>query len=153
MRMMMTSHSDMSKEENKRVEAYKNELKNIWFYQEEETRLQSLIDDILYEMENVKGVDYSKQVGSNNPSAAENKKLKLIEVYNKYLKKKKEIVDKEKSVCRVLNRMKKEERDLVIDVVTGNKKYREICEEKNISSSSLFNQINNIILEAIKKAD
>jgi len=143
----------MGKLNKEAVEAYKNELKNLWFYMQYLNDIDNDIELIEYEMGGVKGVDYSKQTGTHNPEAAESRRLKLIEEYNKLLKKRKEIEDKEKSVCRVLNVMKPEDRNLVIDVIASRRRFRDVCKELNISSTAtLANMINEIIDEAIKKA-
>ena len=135
------------------VEAYKNELKNLWFYIRYINDIDNDIELMEYEMGGVKGVDYSKQSGTYNPDAIERKRLKLIEEYNRLLDKRKEIQEKERSICRVLNVMTKEDRDLVIDVVASRRRFRDVCKELNISSTAtLANMINDIIDEAIKKA-
>jgi len=135
------------------VEAYKNELKNLWYYKEIINDINGKIEMIEYEMTGMKGIDYSKETGSYNPSASEHRRLSLIEKYNGLLQRKKEYEQKEKSVCRILNVMSEEERDLVIEVIANRRKYREVCDERNISNTStLFGMINDIIDKALKKA-
>lgn len=136
------------------VEAYKNELKNMWFYMRMLTDIENDIELVEYDMSGVKGIDYSKEMGgTHNPEATEQRRLKLIEEYNRLVEKRKEIKDKQNSICKVLNAMETEDRNMIIDVVASRRKYRDVCKERNITSTAtLTNMINEIIDEAIKKA-
>lgn len=144
----------MGRLDKEAVEAYKNELKNLWYYMRLQLDLENDIDLMEYDMGGVKGIDYSKEMGGTfNPEATEQRRLKMIEEYNRLLEKKEEIVRKQRCICRVLNCMAEDDRNLVIDVIANHRKYRDVCEERNITSTaSLANIINDIIDEAIKKA-
>ena len=101
-------------------------------------------------MANVKGVDYSKQGGNNyNPIAVEEKRLAMIEKYEKLLKKKKNVKMRINDIYEVLNRMETDDRLLVVEVVANKVKYREVCERLGISTSVLHNRINEIIENAL----
>ena len=135
------------------IEATKNEIINLPKYEAEIKRLKEKIKELVYEEENVKGVSFDRQPGTTNPSILAEKRLDMIE---KIVRIEEEIHELE-TLCnrakRVLNAMEKEDRDLVREVLIERKSYREVCEEKNISSTSvLHGRINSIIAEAIKKA-
>jgi hypothetical protein len=142
----------MGKLDKNAVEAYKNELKNLWYYKDIINDLQSKIELIEYEMSGMKGIDYSKESGSHNPSATEHRRLSLIEKYNRLIERKKEYIQKEHSICRVLNAMPEEERNLVIEVIADRRKYQDVCDERKINKSTLHGMINDIIGRALKKA-
>lgn len=135
-----------------RIDAAKNEIKNLRFYEKEIKRIKEQIDGIEYEEENVKGVLYSKQPGSTNPLEANLRRLELIE-------KKEEKEDELYEFCilinriyRWLNRMETEERKLVEAVLVERKNYASVIKEKNISSKSLLSYyIDRAIEKAIKK--
>ena len=132
------------------VEAFKNELKNLRYYQKKVEILSNEISLMEYEMANVKGVDYSKQGGNNyNPIAVEEKRLAMIEKYEKLLKKKKNVKMRINDIYEVLNRMETDDRLLVIEVVANKVKYREVCDRLGISTSVLHSRINEIIENAL----
>lgn len=136
-----------------RIEAAKNEIRNLRFYQSEIKRIKERIEQIEYDEANVKGVLYSKQPGSTNPLEANLRRLDLIE-------KKEELEEQVYEFCilmnriyRILNAMEQEERDLVEAVLIEKRKYSEVAKEKNISSTSLLNYyIDRAIEKAIKKS-
>ena len=134
------------------VEAFKNELKNFHYYHNKMDILNDEIAMLEYEMENVKGVDYSKLGGNNyNPVAVEHKKLQMIERYEKLLEKKKNLNIRISGIYEVLDRMDVSDRALVIGVVAEKRKYRDMCRELGISNTSiLYNRINDIIERAIQ---
>lgn len=135
------------------IEAYKNELKNLWYYKKKTKEIEDEIAVLEYEMEGVKGIDYSKQRGSYNPSVAEQRRLTMIEKMERLQKEKEKREEKEKYACRYLKYMTDDDRDLVVSVISDKRKYREVCKERKIpSTSSLANSINLIIAKAIKKA-
>ena len=140
----------MTKKEE--VDAFKNELQNLWFYQGKVKECEAEKELLIYDMENVKGVDYTKQHGSYNQAAAEQKRLAMIEELKEIEEDLEAWKAKEKYVCKVLGRMEEEERNLVIDVVANKRTYADYCKENNISASSLLYRINNIIYDALKKA-
>ena len=135
------------------VEATKNEIINLPKYEAEIKRLKEKIKELVYEEENVKGVSFDRQPGTTNPSVLAEKRLDMIEIIVRI----EEEIHELELLCnrakRVLNAMEKEDRDLVREVLIERKSYREVCEEKNISSTSvLHKRIEDIIGEAIKKA-
>lgn len=135
------------------VEAYKNELRNLWYYKKKVKEIEDEIAVLEYEMEGVKGIDYSKQRGSYNPSIAEQRRLAMIEKMERLQKEKEKREEKEKHACRYLMYMSDEDRDLVVSVIADKRKYREVCKERKIpSTSTLANTINLAIAKAIKKA-
>ena len=140
----------MNKEE---IEAFKNELKNLWFYHKKITECHSKLELLEYDMENVKGVDYTKQHGTYNEHRAELKKLAMIEEKGKIEGEMLGWQIKEAYLAKVLKQMSEDERELVIEVIADGRKYRDVCEERKINNtSSLFLLINQIIDSAIKKA-
>ena len=141
----------MTKKEE--VEAFKNELQNLNFYKKKIKECKLKRDLQIYELENVKGVDYTKQHGTYNEAAAENKRLSMIEELKEIEEDLKVWETKKKHICKVLGRMNDYERLLVVDVVANKRRYADVCEERKIkNTSSLFGMINNIIYDAIKKA-
>ncbi len=136
-----------------RIETFKDELKHLFDYYNEIKRIKEEINILEYEMENVKGLDYSKQKGNSlNEAAIQNKKLEMIEKMDILRKKLKREIDKVKAINEVLDCMEESEKELVYEVIAKRRKYKEVCEERNINNtSSLFSQINNIISRALKK--
>ena len=135
------------------IEATKNEIINLPKYEAEIKRLKEKIKELVYEEENVKGVSFDRSPGTTNPSVLAEKRLDMIEIIVRI----EEEIHELELLCnrakRVLNAMEKEDRDLVREVLIERKSYRQVCEEKNISSTSvLHGRINSIIAEAIKKA-
>lgn len=135
----------------KRIETFKDELKHLNDYMNEVRRLEGEIETLEYEMENVKGIDYSKQSGSYNEQAAMNKILGMIE--------RKEILEKRKKITKekinyigdILKKMSEEDRTLLIEVIADRRTYKQVCKERNISNTStLYVMINSIIEEALK---
>lgn len=136
-----------------RIETFKDELKHLFDYYNEIKRIKEEINILEYEMENVKGLDYSKQKGNSfNEAAMQNKKLEMIEKMDILEKKLKREIDKVKAINEVLDCMEESEKELVYEVIAKRRKYKEVCEERNINNTStLFSQINNIISRALKK--
>lgn len=136
----------------KRIETFKDELKHLYDYQAECTRLQGRIEEILYAMENVKGVNYSKQSGSYNEAVAMERRLALIEKKEELEAQLNREKEKIKGICAVLAHMPSDDRLLVMEVVAERRKYREVCAERGISNTStLFVMVNDIIEAALRK--
>ena len=137
----------------KRIATFKDELKHLNDYMDEVRRLEGEIELLEYDMENVKGIDYSKQSGSYNESAAQNKILGMIERKEKLEKRKKITKEKINAICDILKVMPEDDRTLLIEVIADRRTYKKVCEERNISNTStLFVLINSIIEQALKKA-
>lgn len=135
-----------------RIETFKDELKHLHDYEAECTRLQGKIEEILYEMENVKGVNYSKQSGAYNEQAAMSRKLALIEKKEEIERQLKREKEKIKGICAILLHMPDNDRLLVLEVIADRRKYRDVCAERNIgNTSTLFAMINSIIEAALSK--
>ena len=135
---------------NKRdVEAFKNELKNLPYYRQKLREIYDNLDTLEYEMANVKGVDYSKQMGNPNEYATQLKILSMIEKHEELEQKKNTYLLKVREINDVLKRMEDEDRELVVDVVAHGRKYRDVCEKLGISTSVLHYRINEIIEEAL----
>ena len=133
------------------IEATKNEIKNLPIYQAEIKRLKEKREELIYHEENVKGVSFDRSPGTTNPSILAEKRLDMIEIIVRIEEEIAELETLCKRAKRVLNAMEKEDRDLVREVLIERKSYREVCEEKNISSTSvLHGRLNAIIGEAIK---
>lgn len=138
---------------NEDVEAFKNELKNLNYYRKKVKDIDEKIKVLEYEMSAVKGVDYSKQHGSANPAAIESKKLAMSDELEWFEESKNKWTKKIKEIIWVLDKMEKSDRDVVERVVVDGVRYRDLCEEYGIkSTSSLANAINNAIAHALKKA-
>ena len=135
-----------------RVDAFKNELKNLSFYLTEIKKIKEKIKEIEYEEENVKGIDYSKVRMSASPSYISQKRLSLIEKKTDLEKEKKEYEVLVSRIKKVLLRMEKEEYELVADVFIRKKSYADLCREKSLSSTSVLHaKVNKIILKAIER--
>jgi len=137
----------------KRIETFKDELKHLYDYQSEVTRLQGRIEELVYEMENVKGIDYSKQGGGAfNEQSATARRLAQIEKKEELESQLRRVKEKIKGIGEVLSYMPSEDRLLVLEVVADRRRYRDVCEEKKISNTStLFAMINSIIEAALRK--
>lgn len=137
----------------KRIETFKDELKHLYDYQSEVTRLQGRIEELVYEMENVKGIDYSKQGGGAfNEQSATARRLAQIEKKEELESQLRRAKEKIKGIGEVLSYMPSEDRLLVLEVVADRRRYRDVCEEKKISNTStLFAMINCIIEAALRK--
>lgn len=133
------------------IEAFKNELKNLWFYQKKAREFDSKIELLIYEMENVKGVDYTKTHGTGNPEAIEQNRLKMIELKESLEQKKAFWEAKENYLCGILKNMSSFDRRLVIEVIADKRKYSAVCKELNIGKSSLAYRVDRAILQALKK--
>lgn len=138
--------------EKEEVDAFKNELKNLRFYRKKIKEFREKKETLEYEMQNVKGVDYSKQSGTYNQSAVEMRRLAMIGEMEWIEKQIKKWAEKEKAITEVLDQMQADDRKLVLDVVANKKRYKDVCAERGIIPSSLFNMIHYIIAEAQKKA-
>lgn len=135
------------------IEATKNEIRNLPLYEAEIKRLKEKREELIYHEENVKGVSFDRQPGTTNPSVLAEKRLDMIEKIVRIEEEIQELKLLVNRIKRVLNAMEKEDRSLVREVLIEKKSYREVCEEKNISSTSvLHKKIEGIIAEAIKKA-
>ena len=138
----------------KRIETFKDELKHLYDYQANIRRIETEIEELYYEAENVKGVDFSKEISTPNPIASEQYRLAIFERIEQLEKIKKREDEKVASICDVLRWMGDNERTLVIEVVADRRKYRDVCKERKIKNpSSLSYKINKIIEEAIKKGE
>lgn len=133
------------------IEAFKNELKNLWYYQKKVREFDDRIELLIYEMENVKGVDYTKTHGAGNQEAIEHNRLKMIELKESLEQNKAFWEAKEKYLCGVLKNMTSFDRKLVIEVIADKRKYSDVCKEMNIGKSSLAYRVDKAILEALKK--
>ena len=134
------------------IDAIKNEIKNLRYYESELQRLKDKLMQIEYAEENVKGVNFSKQPGTTNPSVISQNRLSLIEEKIKAELQVNEVLCLVNRILRWLNAMEKEDRMIVMDVLVDRKPYAQVCEEKGISSTgTLFRMINGIIEDAIKK--
>lgn len=139
--------------EKEEVDAFKNELKNLRFYEKKIREFKEKKEVLEYEMQNVKGIDYSKQSGTYNESSVNFKRLAMIGEME-WIEKQIEYWEaKVVPIRKVLNRMNKEDRKLVTDVVTRKRTYKSVCIEKKIVPSTLFNMIHYIIAEAQKKGE
>lgn len=139
--------------EKEEVDAFKNELKNLRFYEKKIREFKEKKEVLEYEMQNVKGIDYSKQSGTYNESSVNFKRLAMIDEME-WIEKQIEYWEaKVVPIRKVLNRMNKEDRKLVTDVVTRKRTYKSVCIEKKIVPSTLFNMIHYIIAEAQKKGE
>lgn len=138
----------------KRIETFKDELKHLYDYQANIRRIETEIESLYYEAENVKGIDFSKESTTPNPTASEQYRLAIFERIEQLEKIKKRDVDKVASICEVLRWMDADDRTLVIEVIADRRKYRDVCKERKINNpSSLSYKINKIIGEAIKKGE
>lgn len=135
------------------VEAFKNELRNLRFYEKKIKEIEEEIKILDYEAEGVKGVDYSKQHGTANPAAIENKKLSMIEKREELVKRKNALWVTINNVFIVLARMDKVDRDVVERLYVEKKTMREMCDELGIkNASSLKYAVDKAIKTAIKKS-
>ena len=136
----------------KRIEIFKDELKHLNDYMDEALRLETELELLEYDMANVRGIDYSKQSGTYNETAAQQKFLAMSEKKEKIEKEIKRNEEKIHSIAEVLQYMDQDERTLLIEVIADRRTYREVCMERNIkNTSTLFSMINGIIEAALKK--
>lgn len=134
------------------IEAIKNEIRNLRYYESELQRLKDKLMQIEYAEENVKGVNFSKQAGTTNPSVISQNRLSLIEEKIKVELQVNEVLCLVNRILRWLNAMERDDRLIVMDVLVDRKPYAEVCKNRGISSTgALFRKINAIIEEAIKK--
>ena len=139
-------------EKKEQVEMFKSELSNLYRWQNKIRKIDGEIEILEYNMENVKGIDYSKQGGTYNAAAAQEKILSMIEKKER-LEKLIALAERIRAVGRVLNCMAADDRELVLEIVAEGRPYRAVCEERKINNpSSLYVTINNIIEKAIKKS-
>lgn len=135
------------------IEAIKNEIKNLPIYEAEIKRLKEKKEELIYHEENVKGVSFDRSPGTTNSSVIAEKRLDMIEKIVRIEEEIKELKLLVNRIKRVLNAMEKEDRSLVREVLIEKKSYRQVCEEKNISSTSLLNYyIDRAVEKAIKKS-
>lgn len=135
-----------------RIEAAKNEIRNLRHYEKERKRIKEKIKKIEYDEENVRGISYDHQPGTTNPSVISQNRLALIEEKEKRERELLEIDIFIKRIYRWLNKMGKKEREVVEAVLVERKKYREVAKEKNISSTSLLSYyIDRAIEKALEK--
>lgn len=139
--------------EKKDIEAFKNELKNLTYYKKKIKEVEERIEVLEYDMQNVKGVNYTKQQGTPNLAASEKKKLAMSDKLERLQKEKKKWVRKERELEFVLGKMEKTDRHVVERAIVNGEKYRDLCDEFGIkNTSSLYNAVNNAIADALKKA-
>lgn len=135
------------------IDDVKKEISNLRFYEKEIKRIKEKIALIEYNETNVKGINYSKQPGSTNPAEISLHRLEMIEDIAVLEEEEKAFSTLAKRIRRWLNRMEKEEKELVEAVLVERKKYVDVAKEKNISSTSLLNYyIDRAIEKAIKKS-
>ena len=134
------------------IDAIKNEIKNLRYYESELQRLKDKLMQIEYAEENVKGVSFDRQTGTTNPSVISENRLSLIEKKIEVELQVNEILCLVNRILRWLNAMERDDRIIVMDVLVDRKPYAQVCEEKGISSTgTLFRMINGIIEDATKK--
>lgn len=135
------------------IDALKNEIRNLPYYEAEMQRLKLKLMQIEYAEENVKGVSFDRQPGTTNPSIIAENRLALIDEKLKAEQQVNEILCLVNRILRLLNAMEKEDRKLVMEILVDRKPYLDVCKERRIASTSvLHRRINSIIEEAIKKA-
>lgn len=135
------------------VDAIKNEIRNLPYYEAEMQRLKLKLMQIEYAEENVKGVSFDRQPGTTNPSIIAENRLALIDEKLKVEQQVNEILCLVNRILRLLNAMEKDDRKLVMEILVDRKPYLDVCKERGIASTSvLHRRINAIIEEAIKKA-
>lgn len=135
------------------VEAFKNELRNLPFYEKKIKEIEEEIKNINYQLEGVKGVDYTKPHGTANPSKTEEKRLDLIEKKQDLVKKRDSLWSRIEEIIHTLSLMDRVDFDIVNTLyIKKNKTYRELCDEFGIkSTSSLQFAVDKAIGNAIKK--
>ena len=136
------------------IDARKKEISNIRAYEEELQDLKIKLMQIQYAEENVHGISYDRQPGTTNPAVISQNRLALADEREKIEQQVNEVLCLVNRVLRLLNAMEKEDRRMVMDVLVDRKAYAKVCEERDISSTSvLFKRINGIVEDAIKKAE
>lgn len=119
-------------------------------------QLEEKLDDLLYEMQSVKGVDYGKIKGSYNENIISARFLALCQRKSKLEKEinyvKNKIERTEKLLDRIEKNTKEKEinRALIEALCCGELTYSEAAENLGINISNLFTKINKILEEAIE---
>lgn len=142
----------MLKEE---IEVFKNELKNLNFYYSKLKKLNEQEKIIIYNMTGVKGVSFDKIPATFNEKSAMEKFLSYSEKLKKIQDQKKEMKFKILTIKQTLEFIDDEDdKKILFDVVVEKTKYQKYAEENGFATKTkLYNKINSIIAEAIKKRD
>lgn len=124
-------------------EMFKKLLQIYPFCKKESRRLKEELDLQWYDLENVKGVDPSKQPGSSNRKFMEQVRLDRLDEIEEMVQDQELYEMIVKFVDRKLDNLEDETRNNVVDLYVKGKTYITVSAENFVSDSGLFRRIEN----------
>ena len=120
---------------------FKNELRNLYAYERELTKLNDHIADLSYVMTGVKGINYSKIPASANPEISEEKRLELIDELEELENERKRLNLTVKHIYRTLGRLNESDREIVIQIVAKKYNAEMVANQVGYSKSGIWARI------------
>lgn len=137
----------LSKPQRKRVDAFKNELRNYRQYRDALQDQNETLDRLFYELSGVKGVRFDRLPAGSNYRLTEQRKLDLLEdiacVQNEADRLSKQL----EMINAVLSEMEEEARDAMIEIYTCGRRYIDVAQKYHVSPSGLQKRIDREILK------
>lgn len=136
----------------KDVDAFKNELRNYSYYQQNLKGTRKLIAYNEYLLSNVKGLDPSKEAGGSPAVWVESEQFKRISDELGRLNRHRELREAQIAhIETVMNRLSPEVRKACVEIYVNGKTYHEIAAERFVSMSGLYKQIDKELTIILKK--
>lgn len=120
---------------------FKNELRNLYSYERELSRVNDLIDNLSYAMTGVKGINYSKIPASTNPQESEEKRLEQIDDLEELLTEKQRLQLNIRHIYITLSRLDDQDRDAMIEILVKKVNAEKVAEERGYSRSGIWARI------------
>ena len=123
------------------IKAFKNELRNLKFYQERIEELKDEINNIEYKLCGVGAVSAETIPGTTNPDVKSDNYWKLIDKKDKLISKKERYTVIVNDVLEVLQDLRVDVREMCVDIYVNEESFRKIAKRHNISCGALQTRI------------
>ena len=123
---------------SKQIAKFKEEMKYYVWLKDTVNRLQNKADDMLYCMTGVRGISYDKTINSINEQLANEKKLDMIDSFEKITNKLNHYKERLDYVDNILKAMNEYERNMFLLKYEEGLTFQQIANQYYISKAGLF---------------
>lgn len=120
---------------------FKNELRNLFAYERSLLMLVGEIEELVYEMTGVKGINYSKIPASTNTEITEERRLEMIEQLNELETEKKRLELNIRHIYGTLSMLNEKDRKAMVDLVAKRIRAEEVAFNNGYSKSGIWKRI------------
>ena len=120
---------------------FRNELRNLYGYERELNKIKDKMDELLYQLTGVKGINYSKSPGTTNSELSEERRLELIDELEDLDNERKRLNLTVKHIYRTLGKLGESDREIVVQIVAKKVNAETVANEVGYSRSGIWARI------------